>query len=434
MMPMPAIMRQQLTRHQSRIELVARYLMGQGLVQLFNVLTGFLLLRWLSIDEQAKYTFAFSLQAGMSILADLGFSGCIVALVGEHITNKERVGTYIATAKHYRLRFLLLSFIVGSVALPFITDKQAWDWQTQLALLVPILTTIYLQGSVSLYTAPLQMHRQLTDLYNTQAIQAVLRLVCCSFLYAIGTLDVYAVLWVYNLALWYTAVTYRRKAARFMVDSPAIDSEARKAVLAYLKPLIPSLIFNAFYGQISIFIMAFYGKQSDLAGLGALARLNQLFLLLNTFNSVVLAPYMARQPTERLPKAYGMALLGGVAAACLMNLLVWSYPDGFIWLLGNRYTSLDSELKLYMFNQSLIYIGSVFWSIHAARNWIFGINAWIYIAGLTIIQVYIVKVYDLTNLHNVILTSLISTSFVLLLHLATGIAGWLKEHNSKILF
>ncbi len=429
MMPMPAIMRQQLTRHQGRIELVVRYLVGQGLVQLFNVLTGFMLLRWLPIDDQAKYTFAFSLQAGMSILADLGFSGCIVALVGEQITNRERIGMYIATANHYRRRFLLISFLVGGVALPFITEKQAWDWHTQLALLVPIVTTIYLQGSVSLYTAPLQMHRQLTVLYGTQLRQAALRLACCSLLYSLGVLDVYGVLWIYNLVLLYTGITYRRQAAPFLVSSSGIDYKARKVMLDYLRPLIPSLIFNAFYGQISIFIITYYGKQSDIAGLGALSRLNQLFLLLNTFNGVVLAPYMARQPVERLPKAYGMALLGSVMAAGLMNLLVWSYPAGFIWLLGDRYANLGGELKLYMVNQSLLYIGAVLWSIHAARRWIFGVFAWMYIVGLLAIQVYVVKTYDLTTMYAVIRTSLISTGFILLLHLATGLAGWQKENK-----
>lgn len=426
-------LRQQFDQHRGRLNLVYRYVMGQGFVQLLNVTTGFFLLRWLKIDDQAKYTFAFSLQAAMSVLADLGFSGSIIALVGSQIYNKERVGSYLAAARYYRRRFLLISFVIGCLSIPFLTQRQAWSWQTQLALLAPIILTIYLQGAVSYYAAPMQMHRQLNAFYGAQIVQALVRLLGCSLLYKMGLLDVYSVLWLYNAALLWTALAYRRNASPFQIEPKTVNKSVRTDMMTYLKPLIPSLIFNAFYGQMTIFLITYYGKQSSVAELGALTRLGQLFMLLITFNSVVIAPYMARLSVMQLPKVYSIILAGALLIAGFINGVVWIYPDGFLWLLGSKYAQLDRELKLFVFNQSLLYIGSVLWSIHAARKWIYGFNSWLYIVGLVLVQFYIVKTYNLSTVYDVIHASIPPTVFILLLHIETGIVGWVKTiRTSKL--
>ncbi len=432
MIPVPASVSQQLSRHQSRIKLVVRYLTGQGLVQVLNVSTGFLLLRWLLIDDQAKYTFAFSLQASMSVLADLGFSGSIIALVGSQIYNKERVGNYIAAARFYRRRFLVLSFVIGALSIPFLTQQQAWNWQTQLALLLPIICTIYLQGAVSFYTAPVQMHRQLSAYYGVQIVQALIRLVCCGLLYKLGWLNVYGVLWLYNASLLWTGLAYRRVASAFQTPPEAVDKGVLTDMLTYLKPLIPSLLFNAFYGQVTIFLIMYFGQQSSVAELGALTRLGQLFALLNTFNSVVISPYVARLSSAELPKAYGLILAGALFVAAALNAVVWIYPTGFLWLLGSTYANLENEMKFFVFNQSLLYIGGVLWSIHAARKWIFTFNSWLYIIGLVLIQLYIVQTYNLSTVYDVIRASLLPTVFILLLHIETGIVGWYRKEKPTI--
>ncbi|WP_080236625.1 lipopolysaccharide biosynthesis protein [Spirosoma rigui] len=425
-------LKQQFVRHKSRIDLLYRYVTGQGLVQIFNVVTGFLLLRWLTIDDQAKYTFAFSLQAAMSVLADLGFSGSIIALVGSQIYDKERVGNYIAAARYFRRRFLLISFILGGFSIPFLTQQQAWDWQTKFLLLVPILCTIYLQGAVSYYAAPIQIHRQLKAFYTIQVVQALIRLVLCSLLYTTGYLTVYGALWLYNASLLWTGLAYRRTASAFQIQPKVIDRAIKADMLAYLKPMIPSLVFNAFYGQITVFLITYYGKQSSVAELGALTRLGQLFALLNTFNAVVIAPFIARLSVAQLLRAYIRILIGALSIASLITALVWIYPNGFLWLLGSKYTQLDRELKLFVLNQSLLYIGSVLWSMHAARKWIFGFNSWIYIIGLVLIQLFIVRRYNLSTVYDVIRASLLSTGFILLLHIETGLIGWFVKGKHAV--
>jgi hypothetical protein len=156
-------------------------------------------------------------------------------------------------------------------------------------------------------------------------------------------------------------------------------------------------------------------------------------MLLTTFNSVVIAPYVARLTAMQLPRAYGVILAGALLIAGVINGVVWSYPEGFLWLLGSKYAQLDRELKLFVLNQSLLYIGSVLWSIHAARKWIYGFNSWLYIAGLVLIQFYIVKTYTLSTVYDVIRASLPPSVFILLMHIETGVVGWIKtKRTSKL--
>jgi hypothetical protein len=154
-------------------------------------------------------------------------------------------------------------------------------------------------------------------------------------------------------------------------------------------------------------------------------------MLLTTFNSVVIAPYVARLTVMQLRKAYSIIVAGALLISGFIYGIVWTYPDGFLWLLGSKYAQLNRELKLFVLNQSLLYIGSVLWSIHAARKWIYGFNSWLYIAGLIVIQFYIVRTYNLSTVYDVIRASLPPTVFILLLHIETGIVGWVKTRRTS---
>src|SRR2546429_7619042 len=74
--------------------LITSFLAGQGLIQLLNVVTGFLLLRWMSVESYAQFSIAFGFQSMLQWLVDLGTVGAIVALVGNRGKEREVVGKY----------------------------------------------------------------------------------------------------------------------------------------------------------------------------------------------------------------------------------------------------------------------------------------------------------------------------------------------------
>jgi O-antigen/teichoic acid export membrane protein len=119
--------------------LIFRFLAGQGSVQVLNLVSGFLLLRWLSVEAYAQYSVAFGFQNTLGILVDLGISGSIVALVGDRGSDKEIVGTYIQSAKHFRNRFFAVIIPLAAIAFPLVTSKHNWDLTTQLLLFISVV-------------------------------------------------------------------------------------------------------------------------------------------------------------------------------------------------------------------------------------------------------------------------------------------------------
>ena len=76
-------------------KLIGTFLLGQGTLQLIQIITGFMLFRWLSIEEYGQYSMAFAFQTMAYVLVEFGFSGTIVALVGSRIHEKKVIGGYI---------------------------------------------------------------------------------------------------------------------------------------------------------------------------------------------------------------------------------------------------------------------------------------------------------------------------------------------------
>jgi O-antigen/teichoic acid export membrane protein len=116
--------------------LLLSFLAGQGSVQVLSLLSGFFLLRWLSVEAYAQYSVAFGFQSTLSMLIDLGFSGSIIALVGDRGSDKAVIGNYIRSAKRFRNRLFAILIPGAAIAFPLVTFKQHWDWTTQLLLFV----------------------------------------------------------------------------------------------------------------------------------------------------------------------------------------------------------------------------------------------------------------------------------------------------------
>ena len=72
--------------------LVGGLLSAQTLAQVLTLLSGFLLLRWLSVEEDAQYTITFGFIATLSGLVDLGIAAAVMPLVGDRARDARVVG------------------------------------------------------------------------------------------------------------------------------------------------------------------------------------------------------------------------------------------------------------------------------------------------------------------------------------------------------
>lgn len=419
----------QSSRFRRLTALLFSFLAGQGSVQVLNLISGFFLLRWLSVEAYAQYSVAFGFQSTLAMLIDLGFSGSIIALVGDRAGDKAVVGNYIRSAKHFRNRLFAILIPGAAIAFPLVTYKQHWDWITQLLLFASIVSSIFFQGWVSYYSAPLLINRQINQFYQPQIFSAVGRIVSCFFLYFISALTSWTTAWVSSAVLAVNGILYRRSTTNLIAEPRLSDPKLNKEMVSYLSPLIPVLIFTAFQGQISLALITIFGHTKSIAEVAALGRLGQLFFILGAFNGVVIVPYIAKVAPQNLAKKYFQILGATVIVAIILSLIGFLFPQPLLWILGSKYQSLKAEVGWVVTTASITYVANSLYSLNSSRKWIYWWGSAFEITLIIIVQVICLSVMNLTTTIQVIYFSLIGAIAYTTLHFIIGSYGLVQNYR-----
>lgn len=417
-------------RSKKWIILISSFLAGQGSVQVLNLITGFLLLRWLSVEAYAQYSVAFGFQSTLGLLVDLGFSGSIIALVGDRGADKEVVGKYVRSAKYFRNR--LYSFIIpfAAIAFPLVTAKQGWDWNIQVLLFASIVIALFFQGWVAYYSSPLLIQQRLKQYYQPQIVGAVGRIVFCFILHIVAALTSWVAAWINSAVSVVIGFLYKQKAV-FLIDEPVDrDSKSNQEMVRYLAPVIPGIIFTALQGQIAVLLITLFGQTKNIAEVAALGRLGQLFLILTASNSVIVQPYIAKVSQHQLFKRYLLMLGFAIAICVVVCAIAFLFPQPLLWVLGPKYQNLQVEVGWTVVASCLSYVGTVMWTMHAARKWTYWWYTALYIMLLLIVQTIAVAVMDLSTTLNVIYFSIITAISIIGVHIVAGIYGF--NYSSRI--
>ena len=414
-------------------EFLFHFLTGQFLLQFLNLVNGFFLLRWLSVSQQAKFSIAFGIQTLILTLSDLGFTGSIIALTGNRIHEKETIGAYIQSAKRLRNYLFWFSCILALVLLPYIVHRQEWSNTELGVILIPVFLSVFWQADASLFDSALIMHKKMKELYVPQLGIAAMKLASNFLLYLTSMVGALSTLIVNAVALFLTARVFKKQAKPF-IKFPDRDIKMEKAEMTrYLKPLFPSLIFNALYGQIQIFLISFFGKTSNIAEVSALGRLGQLFVFLGTVNAVVIGPLIARSPSQSVSKKFFMILtFSTLAAGCIFLLSVMA-PGLFLILLGPKYSHLSAILPITILSSCTTYVGSVIWAMNSARKWIFWWGSIAYISVITICQIIGILFLDLSYTKGILELSLLTAVVVLIVQLCISVVGFRKLNKQQSL-
>lgn len=399
------------------------FLVGQPAVQFLNLLTGFLLLRWLDVEQFAMFGIAFAFQSTITQLSDLGFSGSIIALAGDRAHDPAILGGFLRSARHWRLKLQSGVLVLAAVAFPLITWGQDWGAMTKALLFGSIALGVLFQGW-SMYGAPLLAHRALSAYYRPQIWAALLRLAFCAVLWFMGWLNAWAASLLGALALGYCGLAYRHSSAAYIAE-PAKSQPARNAaMLRYLAPLIPGVAFTALQGQIQMGVIAVLGSTQNIAEVGALGRLSQLFVLFGAFVTVFVQPYVARVARILLLRRY-LQIVAASSLFCLgLIAFGWAFPQVFLWFLGPNYAELGVEAKLTLVAGCINAMGGVLFAMHAARSWLFWWSPIVYIPVMLITQIVCILQMDLSSTLSVVWFGIFISVVSVAIQVTVGIYGF----------
>jgi O-antigen/teichoic acid export membrane protein len=404
--------------------LITSFLAGQGTVQLINLITGFFLLRWMSIESYAQFSIAFGFQSTLQWMVELGATHSIIALTGDRGKDKEIVGRYIRSAIYFRKRLFLAAVPLAIIAFPLVTSKHHWDWRIQLLLFISIVSALFFQGFASYYSAPFLINQRIKQYYQPQIFTSIARLAVCFLLRFASLLTSWASAWTNSAVIAVNGWLYRRKASDLVSVPKQADPKCNREMVNYILPALPWLIFSAFQGQISLLLITIFGQTRNIAEIAALGRLGQLFLVLGAFNSIVIAPYIAKVARPQLARRYFQILSGAFTISIFLTAISFIFPEPLLWILGDKYQNLRVEIGWAVAMSCVGYVNTVMMTMHSARKWIYWWWGSLNIITSIIIQIICIFLFDLSSTLNVLYFSLVATLATFAMLILGGVYGF----------
>jgi O-antigen/teichoic acid export membrane protein len=406
-----------------RARVVGKFAVVQAVVQVIGFFSGILLIRHLDQREYAYFTIANTMQGTLNTLADIGISVGLVSIGGRVWQDRNRFGQLIKTASNLRRKLGAIAALVITPILFFMLVKNGAPIPYTLVLIALVLAGLAVQLSLGVLGV---VPRLRSDIGRIQTIDLVgasarlLVLVALMFLFLSSAVAVAVGSATLLLQYW----MLRRYAARVIDFHAPENEEDRNAMQRFIRALAANAIFFCFQGQITIFLLGFFGRDiSSIAEVGALGRLAMVFTVLTNLLSNVFAPAFARCQDARKLRWLYAGIVGGVAAFSLVMVAAAAlFPREFLFVLGNKYSHLQRELLLMVGGAVVAALAGTLWALNASKAWIAG--SWIYIPLTLATQVALIPITDFTSVSSVLIFNLLSLLPSLLLNIWLSYRGF----------
>ncbi len=403
--------------------LLISFLLGQGIVQIIGAISGFYLLRWMSVEDYAMFTLAFGVQSLFVNVVDPGFSTAITPLAGSKSSDPAVVGRYMAAALSLRRWFFLLGATGATSTLIVSGHRHGWSGVTITGLSASLVVTLWTLGTFNISANALVATQKVGTLHLVQNIAAVIRLGGYGLGHFTGVIGGVVVMG------WNAAITIL--SARMMAQkakqregiSPEEVTSARKEMWRLVAPLIPLTVYTTLQGQITVFIISIFGNTNALATTGALSRLNQLASPATYLIGWVIAPYFARLSETIVFRRYLQIMISAISLALVLVLTVWVYPAPLLWLLGPNYGNLEREVVLTTALNGIGICSALAFSLVYARRLIARRQSILFIIGPIALQIAITPWVDLGTVQGVITLGMAAALGSLFVH---GFYGLVK--------
>lgn len=350
------------------VRLTSAFLASQGAVQIITLLVGLLLLRILPIDQYALYTVAGALLSLLAIGANPGVSQFVITH-GARVKDNNRQalgGLTDAALRQCRLLYVLMLPILLGISVAMLAPHD-WSIASKAIAVVVVAATGWMRIPVMIATAVFNIHHDYQGLFQVGFVDAVMRLalipLCIAWPHAGFALC--AGLAGATFARW----TGQRRLASLVDTSISSMPVQRSAILAFIVPLAPIIIYTMFQGQLAVLILSLFGTTASVAEFGAISRLNQIIALGMLLNPFLVQPIMARQHNRAsFLNRVGLIVAGLAVVSTFMMFSAYLVPEWWLFLLGRTYSGLERELPVALAIGVLTLVGGTLYTVVISRN------------------------------------------------------------------
>ena len=406
--------------HRARV--VGSFAFAQAAVQAIGFLSGILLVRQLEQREYAYFTIANTMQGTINLLADIGISIGLISIGGRVWQDRDRFGQLIDTALHLRRKLGALAVAIVTPILYLMLVKNGASVAYAATLIAVILLGLYIQLTVGVLSVVPRLHSDIRRIQWIDLTGSVARLVLLgALLFVFLNAGVAVAVGAATLLLQYWML---RKYAAGVVNLHAPENEEdRNAMRGFIRNQAANAIFFCLQGQITVFLISFFGRANSVAEVGALGRLAMIFAVLTNLLTNVFAPAFARCQSPRRLRWQYAAIVGAVAGFSLVVIFAAAFfPEAFLFVLGSKYAHLERELVLMVAGSVATALTGTFWALNSSKAWITG--SWLYIPLTLATQAALIPFTDFTTVRGVLIFNLLSATPNLLLNFVLSYRGF----------
>ncbi|MDI1235364.1 MAG: polysaccharide biosynthesis protein [bacterium] len=359
---------------------------AQVIVQLLGLVSGILVIRLLPPSEYAFYTLANTMLGTMTVLADGGISSGTMAQAGKVWQDKLKLGIVLTTGMDLRKKFAIGSLIIVTPFLIYLLIHHGASWVMSILLLASLIPAFFtaLSGTI-LQLAP-KLHQDILPLQRNNVYTNSGRLV-------LTTLLIFAFPWAFiaiiasGIAQIWSNLNLRKISSKYVDMGQKPDPTIRKEILAFVKRILPGAIYFCVSGQITIWLLSFFGNTNSVAQVGALGRLGMMLGVIGTLMGTLVVPRFSRLPNDknRLIKIFFLIQLGLALLGVFILGFTYLFPNQILWIIGKDYANLQSELILSIAGSCLGILGGASFSLSVNRGIIVNPLVTIPVIAITIV-------------------------------------------------
>ena len=398
---------------------------AQVIVQAVGFLSGILIIRLLPVQEYAFYTLANTMLGAMTILSDGGISTGVMAEGGKVWQDKQKLGKVLVTGLEMRKKFAIVSLIVSLPILLYLLRHNGASWLTSLLIIASIIPAFFAALSDSLLEIPLKLNQSIVPLQKNQisvSFGRLLLVLSTIFIFPFAYISIFTS----GLSRIYGNIRLMKYTNEFADTSQSEDVLVKKEISIIVKKSLPGLIYYCFSGQISTWIISIFGNPASIAQIGALGRISSILSLLMVVFSILIVPRFARiqnQP-QKLLEHYSKILFSFSIIFLFIIGITCFFSDQILWVLGDNYKNLNTELILLIIGTSITTIMAAALSLYLSRGWILNYSISISASLLPIISGCFF--FDISTLKGILYLNIFIALVQMILHVFYGYYKILK--------
>ncbi len=344
--------------------------LAQLIVQVVGFSCGILIIRLLPIKEYALYTLVNTMLGTITVLADGGISNGVMAAGGKVWNDKQKLGAVLATGLDLRRKFAIGSLLFSLPILFYLLYHNGASIMASTLITISMIPAFFAALSDSLLEIVPKLHQSILPLQKNQMAVSVFRLFLSTLFLFVFPWAFVAILAAGIPRIWGN-FKLRKIVYQLADENQQTDKVIQKDILALVKKILPGAVYYCFSGQLSIWIISFFGNTNSVAQLGALGRLNMLLAIFNTIVATLIVPRFAKLISNKkvlLSKFFQIIGLLVFVVIIIIG-LVHFFPKPILWLLGNTYSDLHEALLLSVIGSCIALLAGIAFSLYSSRGW-----------------------------------------------------------------